>query len=243
MPQTELGHKHLRHPREGLQACDRASTRPCPSTSGSTAARLPSPSVPTHSSAPRLPAAPTRVIPIHYSSITPTASSSCCCNGGDLVRVTAKGRNPLILTRRCHASFSTLPRDGEDKHLPAEKARRLPVTGEREMETSSSGSPSHGRATLLLSAAVPAPVPSLAGRGAAPLRCPLPSRREVSGERGAPTQRSSEQQTLPSALHPFLHLPSPPALQNRPRPFIKGGKKTPRITHPKATPCFSLQGD
>lgn len=55
------------------------------------------------------------------------------------------------------------------------------------------------------------------------------------------TQRSSEEQTLPAALH----LQSPPLLQNRPWPFIKGGEKKqpPRITHPTATPCFSLQGD
>lgn len=56
------------------------------------------------------------------------------------------------------------------------------------------------------------------------------------------TQRSLERQSFPPTPHLFLRLPSSLVLQKRPWPFTKSGKK-PRITHPTASPCFSLQGD
>lgn len=231
MPQTELGHKHLRHPREGLQACDRASTRPCPSTSGSTAARLPSPSVPTHSSAPRLPAAPTRVIPIHYSSITPTASSSCCCNGGDLVRVTAKGRNPLILTRRCHASFSTLPRDGEDKHLPAESPKAACDGGKRDgniiiwipLPRQSHSAPLRSRVR---------PSAFISRQRSCPTAVPPPH--PAGGERRARCSHTKELRAADPPLRP-PPLPPPSLASSPPKQtsaFHKGWKKNPQNNPP-----------
>lgn len=123
-------------------------------------------------------------------------------------QVTAKGTNPLILTRRCQAPFSTLP-PRRAQAPPCRKPEWFLCRGKGD----GNGIISPGRASLPLSAAVPAPVPPSAAEELPPLRCPLPTGREASAERGAPIQRSSELQTLPSALHPFLHLPSPPALQ------------------------------